>query len=1393
MRPSGIEVIGNVPWGTHFCQFYETGRDLVETLVPYFRAGLEANEFCMWVTSEPLRTAQAKTALKKAVPDLEARIQRGQIEILDYSEWYTKSGKFSSAEVLQGWVDKLDAALKKGFEGLRLTGNTFWLEDADWEDFTAYEKTINDVLGRYRMIALCTYSLKKCSATEILEVMANHEFALVKRRGKWQIIESARFKAAEKALRDQEAFSKSLLDSSLNGIYVYDLVQGRNVYINTEYSRLTGYTLGTLQSMGPDEFAALFAPEDGPRVAEHMSRVREARDGQALEIEYRFRHADGRWIWCLSRDTAFERDEQGRVTKFIGSFVDITERKRAEEALRQMSLYPTQNPQPVLRADIDGKVLFANEASGALRRSWGGPVDRVPAEILGAVRRAVQTGKTDEIEIAFGSSTYLLTLAPIAGQGYANLYGKDISPRKQAEDRLAEANRRIATILDTIADAFYALDDERRFTMVNDAALAFFGAKKEDLLGRQIFDVFPAGAGSEFSRRLLEAQQGRQPAHFETASLLTDKILKFHIYPGTGMTSVLFRDVTEEARLLQALRLSEQRQAAFAEATFEGIVLSEGGRIVDCNEQFARIAGIPAEELKGTEIAEIIAPEDRERVTANIRRGRESVVEHAVARKDGSRLIVEAHGRPLSEASPGRRLTAVRDITSLKVREDELRHLNRVLAARSRSDQAMMRAQDEAGYLQDVCRIIVEDCGHAMVWIGMAEDDPKRSVRPVASAGFEEGYLAALKITWDDTERGRGPTGTAIRTGRPAGCEDMRSDPNFGPWREEARRRGYASSLALPLLSGGKAFGAITIYARKPRAFSPEEVELMTGLAEDLSYGITALRLRRAHERAEKALAERSLELQSLTENLEQKVLERTAELGQANERLRAEIAERRRLVAAVEQDSEGVVIAAVDHGIDYVNPAFERLSGRPAAALRGQDLALVLTEGGTDPKAAEKIGQAMSAGMSWDGRITRRMPAGQTAEFEVSLSPIRDEAGKVVDYLAIQRDVTYELRLQQHLRLTQKTEALGTLAGGIAHDLNNILNPIFINTELVLLDAPLDDSMRRSLELTLKAAERGRDLVKQIITFSRQKERERKPVKVGPIIEETLKFLRSSVPKTVEIRKSLRPESQAILADPVQLHQVVMNLCSNAAFAMRESGGVLEVALAEVETDEVMARRHPSLKPGPYLRLTVADSGVGMTPDVLDRAFDPFFTTKGPGEGSGMGLAVVQGIVKDHGGTITVYSEVGRGTTFNVYLPRLTAGGTSHETRSEALVRGSERILLVDDEEALALSLQAMLERLGYKVTVRTGGPEALALFREDPGRFDLVITDQTMPRMAGGRLAEELLKLKPGLPVILCTGFSEQVDANGARKLGLCEFLMKPFSVRDVADAIRRALAAR
>ncbi len=433
---------------------------------------------------------------------------------------------------------------------------------------------------------------------------------------------------------------------------------------------------------------------------------------------------------------------------------------------------------------------------------------------------------------------------------------------------------------------------------------------------------------------------------------------------------------------------------------------------------------------------------------------------------------------------------------------------------------------------------------------------------------------------------------------------------------------------------------------------------------------------------------------------------------------------------------------------------------------------------------------EALDAGKVWNWHLNRRMRDGQVCELELAVSPIRDASGRPIHAIAVERDVTQEAILEERIRQWQKMEALGTLAGGIAHDFNNILLPILINTELTLAGEKPDSPTAHRLNQVLEAARRGKDMVRQIITFSRQKEQERRPVEIAPIIRESMKFLRVSLPKSVEVSERIEAGSAMAVADPTQVHQVLMNLGSNAAHAMREKGGTLEVGLSAVSLDEEATARHIDLKPGSYLKLTVRDTGHGMAPEVMSRVFEPFFTTKKQGEGVGMGLAVVHGIVKSHGGAISVASELGKGTTFTIFLPRIVGAGQAGEDASQPISGGTERILFVDDEDIQVRAMNKLLEHLGYRVVGLSDPKAALELFGRQPGSFDLAIMDQTMPGMAGIDLAREMLKIRPGLPIILCTGYSESADEQQALASGVRAFMLKPFSVREIAQTIRRVL---
>jgi PAS domain S-box-containing protein len=495
-------------------------------------------------------------------------------------------------------------------------------------------------------------------------------------------------------------------------------------------------------------------------------------------------------------------------------------------------------------------------------------------------------------------------------------------------------------------------------------------------------------------------------------------------------------------------------------------------------------------------------------------------------------------------------------------------------------------------------------------------------------------------------------------------------------------------------------------------------------------------------------------------------------------------------LATAIEQVAEGIVITEKNGTIRYVNPAFERIMEYSREDISGRNFRhLDNTE---HPEAFYKtVWETISAGNVWTGHIITYKKSGEVCELEITISPIRDNSDEISSFVTVTRDVTHEIQMEKQLRQAQKMEAIGTLAGGIAHDFNNILFPIMGYTQMTMKLVSENPKAKRYLEHVFKAAERAKDLVRQILTFSRRNEHKRYPLKLQPIIKESLKLLRASVPATIHLAQNIDKNCGYVLADPISVHQIVMNLCTNAYHAMREKGGILELTLKEAEIDHEMLISNPGLKPGQYVCLTVSDTGHGISPEFMDKIFEPFFTTKKTGEGTGMGLSVVIGIVKNHGGHIVADSIPGKGSTFHVWLPRIEANtAQAAMTASEHLPKGNERILLADDEKLIVDMMQQMLESLGYQVTARTGSKEILELFRDRSQAYDLVITDMTMPNMTGLELSKELMGIRRDIPIILCTGFSETISEEIAKSFGIRGYLMKPVVMKELAETIRNCL---
>ncbi len=1005
--------------------------------------------------------------------------------------------------------------------------------------------------------------------------------------------------------------------------------------------------------------------------------------------------------------------------------------------------------------------------------------------------------------------------------------GEDITDRVEAEKCIRRSERRMRRFVDHVPDALFIHDAKGNIIDVNKRACSSLGYSREELLSRNILDIerdYSAADGRDMIRRIL---QSNNPLTFSGTNQCKDG----RTFPVEAKVNVLekgekplfvtvVRDISD--RLHQQRRLQDKRDLlrVIIDSIPDIICIKDGqGRWLLANSFDLHLFGLEGVSYRGKTDRELAAYTPLYREASSHCRESDALAwerkapsrsNEIIPAHDGASRVFDVYKIPLFH-DDGRRKALViigRDITEQKRIEEKYRTLFE---------------QSPLAYLTSTLSGDILTVNHEFTKIYgyKPEEIVGRNVTefltPKSLEFFQHQYpkfLQGAPPTRHDFEVYKADGTLALTQvssaiirddmGNPVSIQRILLDVTKQRHIEEQIRESEARYRQL--------------FERAPVGIVHFDTNLHVTDCNDnylkimqadrehmIGLDIRKLRDKRVIPILEATLAGKEGcwegSYRSTISNVTVHVSARTAPLYDGHGKIQGGMAlvedisrrkqaqeERYRLMSAIDQASETIVITDIGGRIEYVNPAFEKMTGYSAAEAQGKN-PRILKSGLHDTTFYKDMWQTLRAGRVWKGHLINKRKDGTLFEEDASISPVRNQEGEIINYVAVKRDVTKEVALKKQLNQAMKMEAIGTLAGGIAHDFNNILSAVLGYAEMAELQLDEDEPARKDVGQIIAAGQRATDLIRQILTFSRQEEEELRPVRIQFVIKEALKLLRSSLPSSIELQQDIDSDCGSVLADPVRIHQVLMNLCTNAKQAMAGEQGSLNIRLSRLADNSVTG---PScLGQGRWLDLEVSDTGVGMEPQVRERIFDPFFTTKKKGQGTGLGLSVVHGIVKSHGGEITVDSEAGRGTTFHVYLPVVDdEENHEEEVKQTILPHGDEHVLLVDDEPLLVEIMKRTLSILGYRVTSFTDSRQALEWFDRHADRVDVVVTDMTMPHQTGADLARKILAARPQMPIILCTGYSEVMDADRASAMGIRKFLAKPVENRTLAQSVRDVL---
>lgn len=1193
-------------------------------------------------------------------------------------------------------------------------------------------------------------------------------------------------KAADQKLQASEALFRTSFESATVGVCLV-ATDGRFLNVNRTLCEMLGYTRDELLQL---TFNDITHEEDKGLGSTFLNDAL-AGGAKQMQTEKRYLHKDGGVVWAFLSTALVEpsREHEGYLISYVQ---DITERKRAREQLELLKVSIDTHLDGAFWMDTNNRFVYVNDSAceglGYSREELlGQPVTLVAphatAQTLDEVWESLrETGfftcesthrRKDGSEFPV---EIIASYVRFEGKEFNCGFARDITERKRLEQKQAE----LAAIVASSEDAIIGKSLTGVITSWNRGAENIFGYSAEEAIGRPLLMLIPTDLQHEERDVLEKIGRGEVVEHFETVRIRKDGrriFISATISPftdGLGRVvgaSKIARDVTAQKRAAEALKEKQgQLMLAMDIAKLAHWEFDVAKKTITGDEHVFQLLGTTSEREGGLSLSpreyirRFVHPEDASLVAAEVARGTATTdpdfarqFEHRVIRRDGAERVMMVRSRITMDAQgrAGKILGVNQDITEQKQAERRIRHLNRVYEVLSDINQTIVREKEPQVVLAEACRVLVEKGGFRMAWIGMF-DAATETIQPITSAGAVDGYLDLLNIDLRDPERRGGPSGRCFLTGQHATCSDIEHDPFVGSLRGAALQRGYRSSASFPLKVGDKVTGIFSLYSGETGFFDEEELRLLDELAMDIGFALEVGESEAKRRQAEQELRWRTAFFE--------------AQVHSAIDGILVVDSEGRKLLQNRRMNELWKIPPPIADDPDD-SRQFEFVLGQVKAPEAFAEKAAYLIAR-PDESSSDVIELL-------DGTLLERYSA-----------PVRGSDGTHYGRVWTFHDITERKRLEQQFLRGQRMESIGTLAGGIAHDLNNVLAPIMMSIDLLRLRET--DPKRMEILTTIQGStKRGADMVKQVLSFAQGVVGQQVDIQVAPLLEEIAQIANNTFLKTIRLRSQIPPDLSLVRGDPTQLHQVLLNLCVNARDAMPE-GGTLTLAASNVMVDAQSTGLHIEAEPGPYVLVTVEDTGTGMPPEVVERIFEPFFTTKEVGKGTGLGLSTTLSIVKSHGGFIRVQSQPGVGTRFSVYLPARTAqDGASQDAAGKDLPHGQgELLLVVDDEAAVREITRQTLESFGYRVLVASGGAEAIALYAAGQREIRAVLTDLMMPGMDGPAAIQALKEINPAVRVIAASGLNVENLVAKARLAGATQFLPKPYTTDAMLKAFQTAL---